>query len=116
MESLPCQGCRGLCCGPVPVTEKELKVIKKKVKSMPAKARTDLEKQQRFMGTCIFYDSDHDKCGIHSARPSICRAFGHFGNLICFRKPEAAASAEKWKALEAPAGILSVDFTWKDFK
>jgi Fe-S-cluster containining protein len=115
MESLPCQGCKGLCCGPVPVTEQELKIIKKKVKSMPIKNRSALEKQQRYLGTCIFYDLDNDKCGIHSARPSICRAFGHYNNLVCFRKPEAAAT-ENWLAKETHAGILTVDFTWKDFK
>lgn len=38
MEDLPCKGCNGMCCGPVPVTEQELKIIKKKVKSMPKKA------------------------------------------------------------------------------
>lgn len=115
MESLPCKGCKGLCCGPVPVTEQEVKNIKKKIKSMPLKNRLALENQQRYFGTCIFYDLDNDKCGIHSARPSICRAFGNYSNLVCFRKPEAAA-AENWNAKEMHAGILSVDFTWKDFR
>jgi hypothetical protein len=115
MENLPCQGCHGLCCGPVPVTAQELRMIRKKVRQMPAKARQELREQRRFPGTCIFFDQEKDKCGIHSARPSICRAFGHFGNLICFRKPEAA-KPEHWSAKEAPAGILSVDFTWADFQ
>ncbi|MGV3489180.1 MAG: YkgJ family cysteine cluster protein [Tuberibacillus sp.] len=114
MESLPCQGCRGLCCGPVPVTESELKKIKKKVKSMPTKLRDDLKNQQRFFGTCIFYDDKNDRCGIHSARPSICKAFGYHKNLTCFRKPEAATEKD-YVAEDNPVGILSVDFTWKDF-
>jgi len=37
MEDLPCKGCRGMCCGPVPITEQELKKIKKKIKAMPKK-------------------------------------------------------------------------------
>lgn len=115
MESLPCQGCRGLCCGPVPVTEQELKEIKRKVKAMPAKKRSELEQQQRFRGTCIFYDAEGDKCGIHAFRPSICRAFGLHSNLVCFRNPKAAVG-KPWVAKAAPAGILSVDFTWADFK
>ncbi|WP_397355391.1 hypothetical protein [Paenibacillus sp. N3.4] len=41
----------------------------------------------------MFYDLNHDQCGIHSARPSICRAFGYFNNLLCFRMPGAAAAA-----------------------
>jgi Fe-S-cluster containining protein len=115
MESLPCQGCKGLCCGPVPVTEQEHKNIKKKIKSMPLKSRLELENQIRFFGTCIFYDQVNDKCGIHSVRPSICRAFGFHKNLICFRMPEAA-SMGNWKVKEIPFGILSEDYTWKDFK
>jgi Fe-S-cluster containining protein len=115
MESLPCKGCRGLCCGPVPVTEKELKDIKKKVKSMPQKYRMTLESQPRFAGTCIFFDQDNDKCGIHNARPAVCRAFGHFSNLVCFRQPEAAVSGE-WQTKEKPVGILSVNYTWRDFR
>ena len=115
MENLPCKGCRGMCCGPVPVTESELRNIKKAVKTMPQKKRLQLENQMRFFGTCIFYDQDQDKCGVHSVRPSICRAFGHYSNLICFRKPDAAAPSQ-WVAKEKPVGVLSVDFTWKDFK
>jgi Fe-S-cluster containining protein len=115
MEILPCKGCRGLCCGPVPVTDQELKNIKKKIKSMPLKNRLELENQNRYFGTCIFYDLDNDRCGIHSARPSICRAFGQYNNLVCFRNPKAAAG-ENWNAKEMYAGILTEDFTWKDFK
>jgi Fe-S-cluster containining protein len=114
MHSLPCKGCRGLCCGPVPVTESELKLIKKKVKSMPHRYRVQLQNQQRFTGTCIFYDQDQDKCGIHAARPAVCRAFGQYSNLVCFRKPEEAA-AEEWRSKEKAVGILSVNYTWRDF-
>ncbi|MBH8598262.1 YkgJ family cysteine cluster protein [Thermoactinomyces sp. CICC 10523] len=115
MENLPCKGCRGLCCGPVPVTERELKIIKKKIRSMPHKQRLALEKQPRFYGTCIFYDLEKDRCGIYSARPEICRVFGYHKNLSCFRKPELATK-DNWTAKEKHVGILSKDFTWKDFK
>ncbi|WP_342773810.1 YkgJ family cysteine cluster protein [Cohnella pontilimi] len=111
---MPCKGCRGLCCGPVPVTETELRSIKKYVKSMSSIRRSQLQNQERFYGTCIFYEQDHDRCGIHSARPSICRAFGLYQNLVCFRKPEAAGM-ENFHAKERSAGILSVDYTWRDF-
>ncbi|HAM81983.1 YkgJ family cysteine cluster protein [Ornithinibacillus bavariensis] len=114
METLPCKGCKGMCCGPVPITEAELKRIKKKVKAMPLKKRLELEKQQRFFGTCIFYDEVNDRCGIHSVRPSICRAFGHHQNLVCFREPKLAIK-DNYIADEKPVGILSVDFTWRDF-
>lgn len=77
MGDLPCKGCKGLCCGPVPISERELRHIKKHIKKMPAKRRDSLKNQQRFLGTCIFFDEANDCCGIHSVRPAICRAFGH---------------------------------------
>ncbi|MGG3884062.1 YkgJ family cysteine cluster protein [Brevibacillus panacihumi] len=114
METLPCHGCKGLCCGPVPVTEKELKKIQKKIKTMPRKVRVELENQPRLFGTCIFYDIDQDRCGIHSVRPEICLAFGYHHDLVCFRKPELATK-EKLIFKERPIGHLSIDFTWKNF-
>ncbi|WP_027723848.1 YkgJ family cysteine cluster protein [Tuberibacillus calidus] len=114
MESLPCKGCRGLCCGPVPITKDELKKIKKKIQSMPKKLREELKNQPRMPGTCIFYDEKKDGCGIYSARPSICQAFGYYKNLACFRNPKVASN-RNYVAKDSPVGILSVDFTWKDF-
>lgn len=76
--------------------------------------RQDLKNQQRFYGTCIFYDEINDRCGIHSVRPSICRAFGYYNNLVCFRKTKVAIE-KNYSATELPIGILSIDFTWKDF-
>ncbi|AFM39816.1 putative Fe-S oxidoreductase [Desulfosporosinus acidiphilus SJ4] len=114
MNSLPCQECRGLCCGPVPITKHELDSIRRVLKLMPENKRFELKNQQRYFGTCIFYDLDKDICGIHNVRPSICRAFGHYSNLVCFRKPEASTELN-WVAAEDPIGILSVDFTWQHF-
>ncbi|GAA0361057.1 YkgJ family cysteine cluster protein [Bacillus horti] len=116
MEELPCKGCKGLCCGPVPVTESELRRIKKKIKSMPLKLRSQLENQQRFYGTCIFYDLDHDRCGIHTVRPNICRMFGYYQELVCFRKPELATKNMNSSTQQEYVGTLSIDFTWKDMK
>jgi uncharacterized protein len=82
---------------------------------MPSHHREALENQHRYFGTCIFYDLDNDKCGVHSARPSVCSAFGLHANLVCFRKPESATASD-WIAERNPVGVLSVDFTWKDFK
>lgn len=115
MEALPCKGCRGLCCGPVPVTAKDLKKIKTKIKKMPNKLRSNLEDQERLTGTCIFYDLENDRCGIHSVRPEICKMFGYYENLACFRKPELATKSLP-SYIESPAGILSVDFKWDYFK
>ena len=114
MNALPCQGCKGLCCGPVPITGKEYKNIQKQVKSMPRKIRDELMNQPRLFGTCIFYDQTRDQCGIYTARPEVCRAFGYHKELVCFRKPELAIN-EKRVLPEQPVGYLSVDITWKDF-
>lgn len=114
MESLPCKGCKGLCCGPVPITEEEFHQIKKKLKSMPEKLKLDLKKQIRFSGTCIFYDQEKDRCGIHSARPGVCRAFGYYKNLICFRKSEVAIN-DNWSPKDKSIGLLSIDIKWDDF-
>jgi uncharacterized protein len=115
MEMLPCKGCGGLCCGPVSITAKEFQKIKKKVKSMPPKIRLELESQTRYHGTCIFYDLDHDKCGIYSARPEVCREFGYHKNLACFRNPQLAVK-NNFNHQDESIGILSINFTWKDFK
>jgi Fe-S-cluster containining protein len=115
MDTLPCQGCGGLCCGPVPITEQELKKIKKKVASMPARQRAELRDQERFFGTCMFFDLKRDKCGIYSARPRICQDFGYYRQLVCFRKPELATKPN-WVQTDPPVAMLSVDITWKDFK
>jgi Fe-S-cluster containining protein len=112
---LPCKGCGGLCCGPVSITAKEFQKIKKKVKSMPQKICSELQSQTRFHGTCIFYDLNLDKCGIYSARPEVCRVFGDYKNLVCFRSPNSAVK-NKYHRTEESIGILSIDFTWNDFK
>ncbi|MFD2444777.1 YkgJ family cysteine cluster protein [Bacillus sp. CGMCC 1.16607] len=114
MESLPCVGCKGLCCGPVPITAKEFKDIKKKVKSMPTRFRSKLQNQKRYYGTCIFYDLDKDKCGIYSVRPAICRKFGYYKELVCFRNPKLATK-DMEEISEKFVGILSVDFQWEHF-
>jgi uncharacterized protein len=113
--TLPCRGCRGLCCGPVAVTEPELKKIKKSVKTMPQKLRAALRSQERAFGTCIFYDAVRDQCGIYTARPEACKQFGYYKGMVCFRNPELATKPLPDGRREQPAGILSVDFTWKDF-
>jgi len=81
---------------------------------MPRKTRYKLENQLRFHGTCIFYDTEKDRCGIYSARPKACSMFGYYKGMTCFRKPALATKNHDF--IEEPVGILSIDFTWKDFK
>ncbi|XOQ14539.1 MAG: hypothetical protein ACFWTY_11095 [Shouchella clausii] len=47
---------KGLCCGPVPISERKLRTIKKHIEKMLAKKRHLLKNKQRFFGTCGFFD------------------------------------------------------------
>jgi len=82
---------------------------------MPTKMRSELQNQKRFYGTCIFYDLNKDRCGIHSVRPEICRMFGYYKDLVCFRKPGLATKYMEQPVKEKQVGILTLDFIWKDF-
>lgn len=82
---------------------------------MPIKKRAELEHQHRYYGTCIFYDIEKDQCGIHSARPDICRLFGYHQELVCFRKPELARNEVQIGPREE-IGVLSLDIKWEHFK
>ena len=82
---------------------------------MPKKISQALENQYRYPGTCIFYDLDNDKCGIYTVRPGICQSFGLHENLPCFRAPSLAVK-ENYQPIDETVGVLSVDFTWADFK
>ncbi len=43
MERLPCNGCRGMCCGPIPITKDEMRKIKKENKSNARKEAAGVE-------------------------------------------------------------------------
>ncbi|WP_235338455.1 YkgJ family cysteine cluster protein [Paenibacillus wulumuqiensis] len=58
---------------------------------------------------------EKDRCGIHSARPGVCRAFGYYKTLVCFRKSEMATQAN-WSPADKPVSILSIDITWQAFE
>jgi uncharacterized protein len=114
MDNLPCQGCKGLCCGPVSITQDDLKRIKRKLNRMPVKIREELKNQKRYSGTCIFYDIHKDRCGIYESRPKVCIMFGYYKGMACFKNP-ALASKNSRINLENPIGILSLDYKWDFF-
>lgn len=97
------------------MTDAELRSIKKRVRRMPFRRKTELEAQVRFHGTCIFYDLDNNHCGIYETRPEVCRKFGYHNNLVCPFAPSVATNRD-WDPSRDYVGLLSVDFTWKDFK
>ncbi|MFO1445173.1 YkgJ family cysteine cluster protein [Bacillus sp. Bva_UNVM-123] len=62
------------------------------------------------------YDLRNDRCGKHSVRPEICRMFGFYEGLACFRKPKLATKQMHQSVKVNHIGILTFDFTWEDFK
>lgn len=117
MGTLPCGNCKGFCCGPVPVTEQELRKIKKKVKTMPPKLLSHLKNQTRHFGTCIFLDLDKNTCAIYSVRPEVCKMFGYHKELPCMFNPKLATNnlPKQFHTERKNASMLSIDYTWKDF-
>jgi len=114
-----CTNC-GLCCGPVPVTELELKKIKKTVKEMPFATIYKLKAQKRGPLECMFRDIEDDKCTIYNARPDICKMFGFYEGMVCPNNPEYATRSMKdghkrinKNVKDNPVvGVLSINHTW----
>lgn len=70
------EGC-GDCCGPVPVTEAELRQVRGFMKEH------GVEPRDNGALTCPFLQQG--RCAIYGARPLICRIFGHSRALQCSR-------------------------------
>lgn len=75
-----CTGCGGCCGNYLPMTEKEIRTIRRYIK------KNNIKPHQLVVGplaaptidlTCPFLDSSksHDKCMIYAVRPAICRCF-----------------------------------------
>lgn len=73
---MQCDDDCGDCCGPAPCSEEEFVRI-------GAYAEKHNIEPKRQGGKCPWYQGG--KCTVHEVRPAICRAFGHFRNLVCSR-------------------------------
>jgi uncharacterized protein len=116
MKPFKCSNC-GLCCGPVPVNEIELKRIQKKLKRMPRTKIEKLKNQTRTPFTCMFRDEERNQCAIYNVRPEVCRMFGFYDGMVCPENPEHATIGreEGTKRLSKGGkqiGILSLSITW----
>lgn len=75
-EHKNCKNC-GMCCGPVPATEKEINIIKAYVRKNKIKAK------KCGLLDCCFRDEKNKKCLIYHVRPLVCRLFGVAKGLNC---------------------------------
>lgn len=116
MKNFKCINC-GECCGPVPVTEQEAKQIREKISRIPKDKLFQLKHQKRPPLTCIFRDTEKNKCSIYDVRPEICRMFGAYKGMVCPNNPGHATLGHK-EGMEKlfkngePAGILGIHITW----
>ena len=81
-----CKDC-GKCCGPVPITEDDVKEIGEYIKENKIKVR----KVDPLSLNCIFRDEKSKKCLIYPVRPLICRLFR------CDNPVLVATEAERFK-------------------
>ena len=118
-RSFDCTNC-GLCCGPVPVKENELKKIQKFIKGMPIAEYHRLKSQQREPLDCMFRDVKNDRCSIYKVRPEICRMFGFYEGMICPYNPDHATRSKEMghKRLnnnkDLVVGVLSINYNWNN--
>ncbi len=76
LPAMRCDDGCGRCCGPVPVTARELGRVRAYVK-LHGIALV----QHQSPLTCPLYDGT--RCTVHPARPLLCRVFGHTPRLDC---------------------------------
>jgi Fe-S-cluster containining protein len=74
--SMTCEKFCGDCCGPVFVSDKQLKRIQQYI------AQHNIVPKDQGL-TCPFYQ--RGVCAIYEVRPRICQAFGHVPKLQCSR-------------------------------
>lgn len=74
-----CQNC-GECCGPVPASKNEIKVIKGYLENNPH-IFDEIGKVESL--TCIFRSEKEKKCYIYPVRPIVCRLMGVAKGLVC---------------------------------
>lgn len=82
-----CQNCGECCTEILPLTQKELKRLKRYAKEHGLKEHFEaslFERKTTLDFTCPFRDSFNKRCEVYPARPEICRSF------ICSRTQEAA--------------------------
>jgi Fe-S-cluster containining protein len=86
-DAFPCATCASECCGSIPLTRKEYVAILRHLRTMPKSERDRLAAQVREPVKCCFVDTEHWRCSIYEARPTICRHFGYAPKMACHYAP-----------------------------
>lgn len=115
-----CQNC-GKCCGPVPVSKQELKQIRKAIHEMSTAERERIKAQKRKDLTCPLRDVENKRCSVYSARPTVCRLYGHVQQLRCSNNPKTpvmpqAIEASLLRGIGNAVGVLGLDIGWKELE
>lgn len=112
------QNC-GDCCGPVPVSHKELQEIKEAVMLMPRLQVNQLRRQKREPLQCILWDMKEMNCSVYESRPKVCRMFGFYQDMKCpnntshANKSKGAGQNELKDVRKNFAGILTTQIKWE---
>lgn len=98
-----CTGCGNCCSAILPMTEKEIEIIRKYIKKHHIKeCKHGIPLVQPILDmTCPFLDTNKktEKCKIYSVRPVICRCF------ICAEPHGALKHKELWKGVRKPMDV-----------
>lgn len=97
MNKFNCKNC-GECCGPAPITNEELRSIKRFLKMKDMKLPEVKDEL-----TCRFRKDN--SCLIYPVRPIVCKLFGEYENLYCDKnsiKPKKAIAPKK-----KPIGLIN---------
>lgn len=122
MSGVACQNC-GECCGPIPATTDEWRLILRAVKHMTGAERERLKAQKRLRLACPLRDIENKRCAVYEARPLICRMQGTHEGLPCPHNPAAATiSREEGQKLlsfehgEVPVvmGVMGISLGWDE--
>lgn len=117
---LPCATCHSECCGPVPVSRRELDAVIDALCDLPPEYLDRLKVMQRQPFECSLLDNEQWRCPIWEKRPAPCRLFGYVPKMQCphqhlGRVVSKQAERRAMMAAFPPARILaSFDLTWPE--
>jgi Fe-S-cluster containining protein len=120
VEQLPCSSCTAMCCGPVPISEARLQLIREHLRAMPGEERRRLAHQERGDLDCGFLDKDNYHCTIYPMRPWVCEAFGRVEGMVCPKVdrliqiiPSVTQDEQLEKEIATPIVSSSDRWNWK---
>lgn len=113
-----CQNC-GECCGPIPVSRKELDRIRATINRMSREEKERLKNQKRGRLTCPLRDIERRRCAVYEVRPQVCRMQGFAEQLRCPYNPNTPVMTKEaeylqLKGIGEAVGVLGLDVGWNE--